>query len=45
VAAFSDLKKYLQKKQDEASSHYWAGSLLFHNNAYEEALRAYAESP
>ena len=43
--------------QDNANSHYWAGSLLFHNNAYDEALRlpkrgvaslyfrAYSESP
>lgn len=41
--AFIDLKRYIQLNNKDAKVHYWAGSLLFHNNAYDEALRAYSE--
>ena len=41
--AFADLKRYIQLRQDDLVVHYWAASLLFHNNAYDEALKAYLE--
>lgn len=41
--AFADLKRYIQLKQDDLIVHFWAASLLFHNNAYDEALKAYLE--
>lgn len=44
IQAFVDLKKYIQASGHGQVEKYWSGNLLFHNNAFEEALKAYKES-
>lgn len=37
------MNKYV-KYNNTDDIHYWSGSLLFHNNAYEEALKAFNDA-
>lgn len=41
--SFGDMNKYV-KYNNSDEIHYWSGSLLFHNNAYEEALKAFNDA-
>ncbi|CAK84146.1 unnamed protein product (macronuclear) [Paramecium tetraurelia] len=41
--SFGDMNKYIKYNNSE-EIHYWSGSLLFHNNAYEEALKAFNDA-
>ncbi|CAD8102599.1 unnamed protein product [Paramecium sonneborni] len=43
VQSFCDMNKYV-KYNNSGEIHYWSGSLLFHNNAYEEALKAFNDA-
>lgn len=41
--SFCDMNKYV-KFNNSDDIHYWSGNLLFHNNAYEEALKAFNDA-
>lgn len=38
------MNKYVKFCNNTDDIHYWSGSLLFHNNAYDEALKAFCEA-
>lgn len=38
---FNDLSKFMKLSKNAKRAFYWSGSLLFHNNAYEDAFAAY----